>query len=145
MNNQQPSILKIIWVDFWAMVSAIFLIIVPVMYLYFAYVDGHLSENLIWTILGLLAISIFGLASRYISIVSLYNSGLEAKATISEISFFRDRGHIKYIYSFQGQKYASQMRVMKNKITTRYEIGNEVDVIVDGGNPKKSIIKDLFV
>jgi hypothetical protein len=37
------------------------------------------------------------------------------------------------------------MTVMKNKLTTCYQTGQEIEVIVDRENPKKSLIKDLFV
>ena len=145
MNDKQPSILKIIWIDYWAFVCTIFAIIAPGLYLYGRFSQGAFIPNLDWITLGLLTLALFGLASRYISIVSLYNSGLEAKATISDIGFFRDRGYIKYIYTFENRKYASQMTVMKNRITTQYRIGNEIEVMVDRENPKKSIIRDLFV
>jgi hypothetical protein len=145
MNDKQPSILKIIWMDFWAMISTIFVVVSPALYFYLAYTEENFSQQPAWILWGLFALAIFGLASRCISIFSLFNGGLEARATISEIGFFRDRGFIKYVYSFQGQKYASQMRVMKNRTTTSYQIGDEVNVIVDRENPRKSIIRDLFV
>ena len=145
MNDKQPSILKIIRIDYWAFVCTIFAIITPGFYLYDRFSGGAFVPNFEWITLGLLTLALFGLASRYISIVSLYNSGLEVRATVSDIGFFRDRGYIKYIYTFENRKYASQMTVMKNRVTTSYRIGNEIDVIVDRENPKKSLIRDLFV
>lgn len=145
MNDKQPSILKIIWIDYWAFISAIFCIIAPGIYVYDTFIAANPTGNLVWILAGVLLISLLGLMLRYVSIVSLYNSGLEAKATISEVGFFRDRGYIKYIYPYEKKKYASKMRVMKNKTTLQYQIGDEVDVIVDRENPKKAIIKNLFL
>ena len=144
MNDNQPSFLKIIWIDYWAFISTIFCIIAPGFYVYDTFFARAFIPNFEWVVLGIFLLAFFGLASRYISIVSLYNSGLEAMATISEIGFFRDRGYIKYIYSYENHRYASQMTVMKNKLTMRYGIGDEIEVIVDRENPKKSLIKDLF-
>jgi hypothetical protein len=144
MNDKQPSLWKIIWIDYWAFVSTVFCLIAAGMYVYDTYFKETSTRNFIWFVLGTLGIGLLGLAWRYISIVSLYNSGLETKATVSEIGFFRDRGYIKYIYPYENKKYASRMTVMKNKLTTRYRIGSEIEVIVDRENPKKSVIKDLF-
>ena len=145
MNDKQPSLLKIIWIDYWAFVSTIFCLVAAGMYVYDTFFKETSAQNLTWFALAIFGAGLLGLAWRYISIVSLYNSGLETKATVSEIGFFRDRGYIKYIYPYENKKYASRMTVMKNKLTTRYRIGSEIEVIVDRENPKKSIIKDLFI
>ena len=145
MNDKHPSLLKIIWIDFWAFVSAIICLIAIGMYVYETFLSRNATQSITWVAAALLSLSLFGVALRYISIVTLYNSGLEAKATVSEVGFFRDRGYIKYIYPYENKKYASHMKVMKNGTTTRYQVGNEIDVIVDRENPKKSLIKDLFL
>ncbi|MCQ3937918.1 MAG: hypothetical protein DPW18_12830 [Chloroflexi bacterium] len=141
MYDKQPSLLKIIWIDYWAFLSAIFCVIAPGFYLYDLLFSQNRIQNLSWYLLGVLALALFGLVSRYVFIVSLYNSGLEARATVSEAGFFRDRGYIKYIYSFENRKYAGRMTVMKNKFTTRYRIGDEVEVVVDRENPKNPLSK----
>lgn len=144
MNDKQPSILKIIWIDYWAFVSAISCLVAAGLYVYDTFFQSNPASSFTWVTFGIFGLGLLGLGWRYISIVTLYNSGLEARATISEVGFFRDRGYIKYIYPYENMKYASHMTVMKNKTTTRYQIGNEIDVIVDRENPKKSMIKDLF-
>ena len=144
MNDQQPSLVKIIWIDYWAFISTVFCFIAAGMYVYDVFFQEKSAQNFTWFAVGIFGLGLLGLAWRYISIVSLYNSGLETKATVSEVGFFRDRGYIRYIYPYENKKYASHMTVMKNKRTTRYRIGNEIEVIVDRENPKKSMIKDLF-
>ena len=144
MNDKGPSIFKVIWIDYWAFVSVMLCLIAVGMYVYDRFFSRNLSQSFSWFSLGVLILGLFGLAWRYVSIVSLYNSGLEAKATVSEVSFFRDRGYIKYIYPYENKKYASHMTVMKNTTTARYQVGNQIEVIVDRENPKRSMIKDLF-
>lgn len=144
MNDKQPSILKVIWNDYWAFISVMVCLIAVGMYLYDTFFSQTLTQGFTWFSLGIFVLGLLGLAWRYVSIVSLYNSGLEAKATVSEVGFFRDRGYIKYIYPYENKKYASHMSVMKNKTTARYQVGHEVDVLVDRENPRKSLIKDLF-
>ncbi|HLO15092.1 MAG TPA: DUF3592 domain-containing protein [Anaerolineales bacterium] len=144
MNDKQPSILKIAWIDYWAFISAAFCLVAMGIYIYHLFLSGNPTHNFIGVALGIFVLGLLGMAWRYISIVSLYNSGLETKGTISEIGFFRDRGYIKYIYPYENRKYAGHVTVMKNRTTTRYKIGNEIEVIVDRENPKKSLIKDLY-
>ena len=144
MNDKQPSLWKIIWIDYWAFVSIMLCLIAAGMYVYETFLSKVPAQSITWVALGVFGLGLLGLAWRYVSIVSLYNSGLEARATVSEVGFFRDRGYIKYIYPYENKKYASHMTVMKNRTTTRYQVGQEIEVMVDRENPKKSIIKDLF-
>jgi hypothetical protein len=145
MNDKQPSFFKIIWIDYWAFVSTVVCFIAAGMYLYDIFLSGNRTQSVTWVALGVLILGLWGVALRYISLISLYNSGLEARARVSEVSFFRDRGYIRYIYLYENKKYAGHMIVMKNKMTTRYQMGDEIEVIVDREKPKKSMIKDLFI
>ena len=144
MNDKHPSLLKIIWIDYWGFVSTVLCLIAAGMAIYNTFLSRNATPGMLWFALGILGLGLWGVALRYISIVSLYNSGLETQATVSEVGFFRDRGTIKYIYPYENKKYASHMTVMKNGTTTRYQVGSEIEVIVDRENPKKSLIKDLF-
>lgn len=144
MNDNQPSIIKILWNDYGAFLAAIFCLVAPGLYIYDTYFASKPIPNLLVITVIIFALALIFLIYRYFTILSLYNNGLEAKAIITGIGFFRDRGIIKYNFQFNGQNYASQMRVMKNKQTTSYQVGMEVIVIVDRENPKRSLIKELF-
>lgn len=145
MNEKKPSIVKIFWNDYWSFLSTTFCVVAIGFYLYDIFVVTNSVSNFKWIAIGMFLLGLFGVMTRFISIISLYNSGIETKATVSEIGFFRDRGYIKYIYSFENKKYASQMSVMKNKTTIKHQVGQEINVIVDRENPKKSLILDLFI
>jgi hypothetical protein len=145
MNDKHPSILKIISIDYFAFLSTALGLMAVGLYVYDRFFQGNTSQSFAWFAAGILVLGLLGLAWRYISIVSLYNNGLEARATVSVVTFFRDRGAIRYIYPYEGKRYAGHMTVMKNKRTTSYDVGDEIEVIVDRENPKKSLIKDLFV
>ena len=144
MNDNQPSLLKILWNDYGAFLAMIFCLIAPGFYLYDTYFADKPISNMIWITIAIFTVALFFLIYRFTVLISLYNNGLEAKASITEIGFFRDRGIIKYNFQLNGQNYASQMRVMKNKKTTSYQVGMEIKVIVDRENPKRSLIKELF-
>lgn len=144
MNDKQPSLWKVIWIDYWAFVSVMLCFIAVGMYIYDMFFGRNPTQTFVLFSLGIFMLGLFGIAWRYVSLISLFNSGQEAKATVSEVGFFRDRGYIKYIYPFENKKYAGHMTVMKNQLTTRYQVGDVVDVLVDRENPKKSMIKELF-
>lgn len=144
MTDKQPSLWKVIWIDYWAFVSVMLCFIAVGMYIYDMFFSRNPTQTFVLFSLGIFMLGLFGITWRYMSLISLFNSGQEAKATVSEVGFFRDRGYIKYIYPYENKKYASHMTVMKNQLTTRYQVGDVVDVLVDRENPKKSMIKDLF-
>ena len=144
MNDNQPSTIKILWNDYLAFLAAIFCLMAPGLYIYDTYLANKPISNMLWITTAIFIVAFFFLFYRYVTILSLYNNGLEAKAIITEIGFFRDRGIIKYNFQFNGQNYASHMRVMKNKKTTSYQVGMEIKVILDSENPKRSLIKELF-
>jgi len=145
MGEKSPSLLKIIWTDYWAFILTIFSIIFPIIYLYDYLRPEETASNFSLISVAFLGLSVFGLISRWISIVTLLNSGWEVKATISETGFFRGRGYIKYIFPFQNGRYAGMMNVLKNKATSQYRVGDEVIVIVSRDDPRKSFIRDLFI
>lgn len=76
---------------------------------------------------------------------AVFNDGLDTPATISQVNFFRDRGRISYVYTFQGQKYRSGNAVMKTKLTRNYQVGDEVMVLVDRSKPKRAFVRDLYM
>ena len=145
MVEKSLSLLKIIRTDYWAFLLAMFSVIFPAIYIYDYLRSGEFIPNFNLISIGFLGLSVFGLISRCISIITIFNSGWEVKATVSEIGFFRGRGYIKYIFPFQNGRYVGVMNVMKNKATSQFRVGDEVIVIVSRDDPKKSFIRDLFI
>lgn len=78
------------------------------------------------------------------TITTLFNDAQEVTATITDISFFRDRGRVSYIFTYQNQKYLNGNAIIANERTRQILVGEQRMVLVDRNNPKKSIIKDLY-
>lgn len=144
MEDRQPVLWKIIWVDYWSFLLSAFAILSPLVYVY-VLISSKTAVNVPWYLVGFWVASIVGLIWRYSSILSFYNHGLEVKATIIGVAFFRDRGYIKYVYTFENNRFAGRNRVMKNRFTTRYRSGDEIAVLIDREKPQRSLIKDLFL
>lgn len=131
--------------DYWAFLAAIFPFVFWGFYLYDRFAVKSESQNLLYGALIVTGISLAVFAWRYLSILSFYGGGVETQATVNRVGFFRDRGSIAYIYTFEGQKYLCQNTVMKTGRTKSYRIGEEITVLVDRNNPKRAIIRDLYV
>jgi hypothetical protein len=52
---------------------------------------------------------------------------------------------VEYVYTYQGQKYASGNAIHKVKQTQGLKIGEEVLVMIDRNNPKRAFIRDLYM
>jgi hypothetical protein len=92
------------------------------------------------TILGILSA-----AWRVYTIVSTFNDGFAVPATVQNVWYFRDRGRVEYIYTYRGEKYQGGNAIHKSKYTRFLETQDRVTVLVDGNNPKRSFIQELYV
>lgn len=145
--NKQPSLFKIIMVDYMAFVGAIAPVSLWGVYIFLLLTKREDISNLtipiifgVLTVLGLIL-----LVWRIILINNIFTDGIEANAAISRVFFFRDRGKIECVYSYLGEKYVSSNKVMKFKFTTTLRSGMEVVVMVDRNKPKRAFIRDLYL
>ncbi len=95
----------------------------------------------------MLAIAGFGLLNalrRYLCIRSIFERGVNATATVSGSSFFKDRGRISYRYQYEGREYRRGLAVMKTKATKAFYAGEKIFVLLDERKPKRSLILSLY-
>ena len=143
MNNKRASIGKIIFVDYWAFLSVAVALVAVGFYIYNkTFIKASLITELDWIMVAAIALGIAGLIWRITAVSSIINNGQETKATVSEVSFYRGRGFIKYTYPRDGKTYAGKTAVMKTGATPQIRVGQEVTIATHQG---KSLIKDLFV
>jgi hypothetical protein len=115
-----------------------------VFYFYERFIKPDSTSTFLTPVLVATALGIVVFLWRYWTVVSLYNYGLETPATVHEIGFHRDRGRISYVYSFRGQKYVGGNRIMKTKRTKSYQMGDQVSILVDPNNPRRTLVRDLY-
>ena len=142
MNDKRASIGKIIVVDYWAFLSVSMAVVGIGFIIYNMFISAKPIAGLELPMLGLVILGAAGLVWRVRSVSSIINNGQEVKATVSEISFYRGRGYIKYTYPRDGQTLMGSTAVMKTGATSRFLVGQEITIAVNQG---KSLIKDLFV
>jgi hypothetical protein len=144
-NEKRPSLLRVVQIDYWTFVAAVSTIILWIFFLYDALIAKNDSQTYLYWIVPFTVFCVIVVAWRYASILNIYGIGQEAKAVVNGAGFFRDRGYISFIYTYQGQKYQVRSAVLRTRRTTRYQVGDEIDVVVSRDNPKKAIIRDLYV
>lgn len=145
--NRQPSLLKIITIDYIAFLGWLFPVVMWGIYIALI-VLGNIKANdftlpIIFAVISVVALAI--LMWRIQVFNTVFSDGIETTATINNVSFFRDRGRVDYVYTYQGQKYVSGNAIHKVKQTLALKVGEQVVLMVDRNNPKRAFIRDLYV
>jgi len=93
---------------------------------------------------GLCLIGLIGFVLRINIIKSYFRNGIEAKGTITELMYWRDRGRITFRYGMEGNEYVGNLPIHTTKATANLGKNDEVKVLVKPENHKKAIIMDIF-
>jgi len=156
-KTRQPSLLRIIQSDYTALFALGFPAVAWVMYIaiaYFGFFPGlrgrdpltgadapfFLYLGIITTLVG---VPIF--IWRVRSFQTLFAQGVQVTGRITSVSFFRDRGRVEYTYTYEGETYNGGNAIMKTGRTQALQPDTEVVLIVDRSNPKRALIRDLYV
>lgn len=156
-NIQKPSVLRIIQSDYTALFAVAFPVIAWVIYVataYFGFFPGLRGRDpltgasapfffylgLVTTLIG---VPVF--IWRVRSFQALFARGVEVPGRVASISFYRDRGRVEYAYTYEGNTYQGGNAIMKTGRTKALQPGDEVVLIVDKDNPKRALIRDLYV
>ena len=142
MNSKRASIGKIIVADYWAFLSISMAVVGVGFIIYNKFLSAKPIAGLEWPMLVLVVFGIAGMVWRIMAVSAIINNGQEVKATVSEVSFYRGRGYVKYTYPRDGKTLMGKTAVMKTSKTSQYRAGQEITIAVHQG---KSLIKELFV
>ena len=142
MNSKRASIGKIVFADYLAFLSLGMAVVGAGFYVYNAFLSANPVQGLDWLMFAAIGLGIAGMAWRIMAVSAIVNNGQEVKATVSEVSFYRGRGYVKYTYPRDGKTLAGKTAVMKTAKTSQYRAGQEITIAVHQG---KSLIKELFV
>jgi hypothetical protein len=144
VQTTQVSFLKVAWTDYAAslgMLGPVTVLLVTV--IMFLFGEGIDTLWLYLTIGVCLAGPLLSLW-RYSLIAGVLGEGIEVDGHVTRISFFRGRGRVYYLYTFQGERFEGSNAVQQNGYTRKLEIGLPVKVVVDREKPKKAFIKQLY-
>jgi len=144
ITENRPSVFRIMFTNYVAFIGVLSPALLWLVFLFDHFRGDRLTTS---DLIALGSITLLGLIImvwKIFSISAIINNGLETTATVHSSGFYRSRGRIKFIYSFQGEKYMTQNTVNSNKRTRAFTAGDQVSICLDPNNPKKAIIKDIY-
>jgi hypothetical protein len=157
-NKTKPSLVRIIQSDYLVLLGILIPVVSLIMYAcvaYFGYFPGFRGRDPIQGTEGaplFFYLFIIGLVIglplaiwRIRSIQQIFANSVEVNGQVTDISFFRDRGRVEYSYSFQGQNYSGGNAIMKTGKTLQLRPGSQVMLLVNPNEPKRALIRDLYV
>jgi hypothetical protein len=154
---QQPSLLRIVQSDFIALLALGFPAVVWVIYIATAYfglfpdlrgrdpLSGADAPFFLYLGIVTMVVGVPLFIWRVRSFQALFSQGAQVMGRITTVSFFRDRGRVEYTYTYQGKTYSGYNAIMKTARTQALQPDIEVILILDRNNPKRALIRDLYV
>lgn len=145
IDENRPSLVWVIRTDYLSNLAFLFPLVMWGIVAFNYYLGEPVSQNYSLTVVGFTVAGVLVLVWRYLTMLRIFNDGQSAAATIDSVGFFRGRGQISYIYTYQGEKYLGRNFVSRNSRTKNLAIGDRVTVFVDSNNPKRAYIQELFI
>jgi hypothetical protein len=153
MKPDRPSLLKIIWTDYPAFISACTMVVAWIIIL--AWIPPWRSDGPIvspgaapvfLSVAALITLVGMGiLLWRFQILWAAFFSGTQVRGRITSIDMRRDRGHVNYTYIFNHEEYKSTAPIHRNKQTLALKTGSPVILMVDNKKPSRAFIRDLYL
>ena len=145
MQNQSPSLFRIISTDYSSYLSVLFPVVFGAFTIYFFNTQNPSSQLFLLITVVVTVIGVPTLIQRYRTISSVFANGTETKGVITSIGFLRGRGRVEYSYTAQGEKHTSSNAINRTGRTRNLRIGQDVKVVVDADNPKRAFIQEIYL
>ena len=145
MDTKGPAIERIFWTDYTTFASTIAILISIGFFLFDRFIQPlALTEELPYIIILVCLIGIPVILWRIRLITFAFEYGWDVEGDILDVSFFRDRGRVTYIYTVGGERYQSSNAIMKHRVTKSLEQGQKVGIVANRDNPKIAFIRDIY-
>ncbi len=142
----KPSIIRIILTDYAAFLATIFLPIFWAGYFLLITEDAKTPQWMILTFVGGITLVCLAVIVWRINLIeTIFEDGWETQATITQVTFNKDRGRVDYKYTYDGIDYESGNAVMKTPWTTALRFGEMVTVLVDRNRPNRAYLRNLYL
>lgn len=145
MQNQSPSLFRVISTDYPSFLSFLFPIVFGGFTAYFFFSKNESLQLFLLLTLGVTVIGIPFLIQRYRMISSVFAEGIQVPGVVTRIGFFRGRGRVEYSYTVQGEKQVSGNAINKNSRTRDLQVGQTVKVSVDRNDPRRAFIREIYL
>ena len=145
MENQKPSLFRIVAVDYMSFLAVMFPVVFWALSAYYFYLDDDSLQLFVILSAVFSVVGFILLVWRYVMISAVFDDGFETQGVITGIGFYRGRGRVNYAYHYQGQKYTSGNAISKSKHTRELTNGQQVTLVVDRNNPKRAFVKEIYL
>ena len=145
IEENRPSLFWVIRTDYLSNLGFLFPLVMWGIVTFNYFMGEPVSQNYFLTVIGFTVAGVLVLAWCYLIILRIFNDGQSTTATIDGVGFFRGRGQISYVYTYQGEKYLGRNVISRNGRTKRLLPGDKVTVYVDSNNPKRAYIRELYI
>lgn len=155
MKREYPSLLKILWIDYYCFIS----VVIPVLFWASTLVIAQLgvyptrgksiplSEAWPYMILvNMLATAVCGitLILRLGRVYSIYRHSLEIPGRVDAIIQKRGVKELRFVYRYSGKDLTATATLANNGNLEAYQIGTEIGVLVNPEKPQQALINHLF-
>ena len=157
-EKAKPSIVRIVQSDYLALLGILLPVVSLIMYIavaYFGYFPGFRGHDPIQgsegaplflnLFVGGLLIGVPLAIWRIHSIQQLFAKSVEVSGQVTALEFYKDRGRVEYTYAYQGQSYSGGNGIMKTGKTQALRPGTQVVLLVNPDEPKRALIRDLYL
>ncbi|MDD3123417.1 MAG: hypothetical protein PHC62_07895 [Candidatus Izemoplasmatales bacterium] len=107
------------------------------------YVAGDFLTEGIYIVCGALFFFILCLW-KIIYIRNIFSVGIEQKAEVTKVYFYRSRGTIMVHYSMNGATFSSSTVVVRNRLSTKIEKGMSIIILVHPQKEKRFVIPHIY-
>ena len=145
MQNQSPSLFRVISTDYPSYLSVLFPVVFGAFTMYFFATENTASQLFLLLTIGATVIGVPTLIQRYRAISAVLANGTETKGVVNSVGFFRGRGRVEYSYTFHGEKHTTSNAINRNGRTRKLRVGQPVKVLVDPENPKRAFIQEIYM
>jgi hypothetical protein len=82
---------------------------------------------------------------RFWTIRGVFARGVEGSGVLTRVTAVKDRGQLSYRFDHAGQLYECGCSIHRNRRTRRLKRGAAVTVVVDAADPRRSLLRDLYL
>jgi hypothetical protein len=139
-DQEPPSIIWIIWTDYFAFFAALLPVCLWVVILTIWKTPFFVKIGAVATL-----IDVGLLTWRLWKFHTVFREGKSTLGRIASAYLARDRGRVEYTYSYQGKFYRSGVSIHRNGRTKALKEGEGVILVVDRRNPGRAFIRSLYL
>jgi hypothetical protein len=139
-GQETPSIIWIIWTDYFAFITALLPVCIWVVILIIWKTQFFIQIGAVGTVI------VLGLLFWRVWIFrKVFREGKSVLGRISSAYLISDRGRVEYTYSYEGKFYRTGISIHRNSRTKALKEGEGVILVVDRKHPGRAFIRALYL